>query len=97
LPPKEPSTVMFNSAFNKFEKHYNDKYLSHWSVTLSTDLFCGSSKAARTWSWYSTYIYDEVSRHSSIFCGIHISCDETVTVKCVVTVFGICVEGLTKT
>jgi hypothetical protein len=29
LPPKEPSTVMFNSAFNKFEKHYNDKYLSH--------------------------------------------------------------------
>jgi hypothetical protein len=96
LPPTDPSTVMFNFAFNKFDRHYKDKYLSHWSVTLSTDRFCGSSKAARTWNWYSTSIYDEVLRHSGIFCVIHISCDEIVTVKYAVTVFGICVEGLRK-
>jgi hypothetical protein len=96
LPPTDPSTVMFNFAFNKFDKDYKDKYLSHWSFTVSTDRFWGSSKAARTWSWYSTFIYDEVLRHSGIFCVIHISRDEILTVKYAVTVFGICMERLRK-
>jgi hypothetical protein len=29
LPPTDPSTVVFNFAFNKFDKHYKDKFLSH--------------------------------------------------------------------